>query len=182
MCFELSHFCQIRRSWDEFKSLQTALPCWSVLGHTGVRRQRGEQSSCKRTGRHCTYSPAAPTVSWDPCQDQQYSRTFGNHYNTRDSYACLPKHPQLNFLSDSVFSIKVLQRQSRARSNVKLIQCERAPADQARRITQVTFQHVKAHSGLLFNEMADRVADAARKRVRLGARAPFLRPSVAGQG
>ena len=36
---------------DEFKSLQTALPCWSVLGHTGVRRQRGEQSSCKQIHR-----------------------------------------------------------------------------------------------------------------------------------
>ena len=54
--------------------------------------------------------------------------------------------------------------------------------DEARRITQVTLQHVKAHRGLFFNEMADRVADAARKRVRIGATAPCLRPSVAGQG
>ena len=66
--------------------------------------------------------------------------------------------------------------------NVELIQCGRALVDQTRRITQVTFQHVKAHSGLLFNEMADRVADAARKRIRIGATAPCLRPSVAGQG
>ena len=92
------------------------------------------------------------------------------------------KPPELDFLSDSVFSIKVLQRQCRASSNVELIQCGRALVDQTRRITQVTFQHVKAHSGLLFNEMADRVADAARKRVRIGATAPCLRPSVAGQG
>ena len=37
-------------------------------------------------------------------------------------------------------------------------------------------------SGLCFNEMADWVADAARKKVRIGATAPCLRPSVAGQG
>ena len=37
-------------------------------------------------------------------------------------------------------------------------------------------------SGRCFNEMADCVADAARKRVRIGATAPCLRPSVAGQG
>ena len=37
-------------------------------------------------------------------------------------------------------------------------------------------------SGLCFNEMADRVAAAARKRVRIGATVPCLRPSVAGQG
>ena len=92
------------------------------------------------------------------------------------------KPPELNFLSDSVFSIKVLQRQSRAVSNVELIQCGSTLVDQARRITQVTFQHGKAHSGLLSNEMADRVADGARKRVRIGATAPCLRPSVAGQG
>ena len=49
-------------------------------------------------------------------------------------------------------------------------------------MTQLTFQHVKAHSGLCFNEMADRVADAARKRVTIGATGPCLRPSVAGQG
>ena len=36
-----------QKNWDEFKSLQTVPPCWSVLGHTGVRWQRGEQSSCK---------------------------------------------------------------------------------------------------------------------------------------
>ena len=56
-------------------------------------------------------------------------------------HAC-SKPPQLNFFLDSVFSIKVLQRQSRACSNVELIQCGRALVDQARRITQVTFQHV----------------------------------------
>ena len=37
-------------------------------------------------------------------------------------------------------------------------------------------------SGLCFNVMADCVADAARKRVRIGATAPCLRPCVAGQG
>ena len=92
------------------------------------------------------------------------------------------KPPELDLLSDSVFSIKVLQRHRRTSSNVELIQCGRALVDHTRRITQVTFQHVKAHSGLLFNEMADRVTDAARKRIRIGATAPCLRPSVAGQG
>ena len=80
------------------------------------------------------------------------------------------KPPELNFLSDSVFSIMVLQRQCRAISNVELIKCGRVLMDQARR------------SDLCFNEMADRVADAARKRVRIGATAPCLRHSVAGQG
>ena len=68
------------------------------------------------------------------------------------------------------------------KGSMELVQCGRALVDQTRRITQVTFQHVKAHTGLCFNEMADRVDDAARKRVRTGAPTPCLRPYVAGSG
>ena len=48
------------------------------------------------------------------------------------------KPPELDFFSDSVL------RQCRTSSNVELIQCGRALVDHTRRITQVTFQLVKA--------------------------------------
>ena len=59
---------------------------------------------------------------------------------------CASKPPELHFLPDGEFSITVLQKQCRASSNVELIQCGRVLVDEARRITQVTFQHVKGHS------------------------------------
>ena len=89
------------------------------------------------SGGRCIGSPAASTVSWGPCQNHHCSRTFCNHYNTCDCLAC--------------------QQASR----VALL------VDEARRITQVTFQHVKGHSGNL--------SQAARKGVKIGATAPCRR-------
>ena len=88
--------------------------------------------------------------------------------------------PELHFFS-SEFSITELQRQCRPCSNVELIQCGRALVDEARCTTQVAFQHVEGHSGLRLNGMADWIADAARKGVKIGATAPCFRSSAAGQ-
>ena len=125
MCFVLSHFCQIRRSWDEFKSLRTALPCWSVLGHTGVRRQRGR----------------AVLVQTNSQGLDALIGFLGDSVQTHQ------QHPQ--YLGARVKTISTADLSAIITTLATVLRACSKPPDQTRRITQVTFQHVKAHSAFV---------------------------------
>ena len=84
--------------------------------------------------------------------------------------------PSLTVLADSEHALRVLERKQRAVANAGLIHGGRAVVDAPRRVGSFHRVHVPSHERFLCNELADRIANAAREGHLTSAVGPFRFP------
>ena len=71
-----------------------------------------------------------------------------------------PDHPRVaTIYYDSTYAYRAVTYLSKARENVELIDTVAALVTAVRRLFTLSFQHVRAHTGIYGNEVADRLAD-----------------------
>ena len=70
---------------------------------------------------------------------------------------------EVSFMVDSRHAMGVLSGQMRALANVKLVQNGRALISRLSENTVLQWRHVAAHTGIVYNEFADRVAQIASR-------------------
>ena len=71
------------------------------------------------------------------------------------------------FFTTHTHSLLTLELTKRASTNIALIHMLRKHVSAMRMTRSVKIQHVRGHNGLTMNEMADRVADAARRGLQV---------------
>ena len=129
-CPTFARFGEAGTNSSLYRRLCHAGACLATQAYVGSV----EQSSCKRIhkGLDALIGFLGDTVQTHQ-QHPQYLGARVKTISTAELSAIITtlatvlrassKPPELDFLSDNVFSIKVLQRQCRASSNVELIQC-----------------------------------------------------------
>ena len=159
------------------------------------------QSLCfvsRVAGRHgkvrCKIEGRSFLAAQVPVERSQEGTEFGCDLEECNVYRCgLPSFSSVQHVALCSFILSVVHlvaQLSRSLwfSNVILCGSCNALSCLGRKCGVLHFLHLAGvllespSSGLCFNVMADCVADAARKRIRIGATAPCLRPCVAGQG
>ena len=83
---------------------------------------------------------------------------------------------EVSFMVDSCHAMGVLSGQMRALANDELVQNGRALISRLSESTVVQWRHVASHTGILYNEFADRVALLASRGGVVSAIGPLLRP------
>ena len=88
----------------------------------------------------------------------------------------LSEMQEISFMVDSRHAMGVLTGQMRALANVELVQNGRALISRLSEGTEVQWRHVASHTGIVYNEFADRVALLASRGGVGSAIGPLLRP------